>query len=255
MDKNTIIGSAIGSKKFNHKNVRKPSKTKEKTFNKKKNKRYLWSNALHVRFLIGMVDWAEKFAVTKKLHGYMGPVAQKLVTVDELGAHKLAARRACEEAREKLIVATNAQIIIDYDNQDKMYIPTTTTPSLCFTDFPVRSSIPPPVPAAVTAPVKQEGHVATSSRKRELKNNHSSTSRLSKKRKKHINSISASNTNEDNNTNHSLDGESARRGSQDHEAAKQLFEFLVPGSPPPLGYSQQNSNDGSPAQSRRHSQK
>jgi hypothetical protein len=37
-----------------------------------------------------------------------------------------------------------------------------------------------------------------------------------------------------------------RRGSVEHEAAKQLFDFQVPGSPHPNQYALPNSNFGSP---------
>ena len=225
----------------------------KKRGNKKNNKRYLWSNALHVRFLVAMVDWAEKFAEVSKLHSYMGSTAQKLVTEEQLKAHKDTAQHASRAARQQLIGDTDAQITRDYDSVDKTYTPTpTTVPPVCFTDFPVRSKVPPkPVPAVVnTAPPSTNSNKRTASASH--KKNNASTGRLSKKRKKNSTKKSSSSSSKSSQsatttTTTTTDSQPAvRRGSVEHEAAKQLFDFQVPGSPHPNQYALLNSNFGSP---------
>ena len=224
--------------------LKKPTKKKG---NKKNNKRYLWSNALHVRFLVAMVDWAEKFADLSKLHSYMGSTAQKLVTEEQLKAHKDTARHASSAARQQLIGDTDAQIKSDYDSVDKTYQPTpTTAPPVCFTDFPVRSKVPPkPVPALVNiAPPMTKSNKRTASASH--KKNGAAPARLSKKRKKNSTKKSSSSKTSQPATTTTTDSQAVRRGSVEHEAAKQLFDFQVPGSPHPNQYSLLNSNLGSP---------
>ena len=124
----------------------KPTKKAKKP----RNKRYLWSNALHVRFLIAMVDWAEKNADVTKLHTLMGAVGQKLCTEKELATHKATAGRLNAPIRADFIALTDAQITADYNNPEKMHQPSSTTPTpVCFTDFPVRPYVPAPAPPFV----------------------------------------------------------------------------------------------------------
>ena len=186
-----------------------PSSSSSSTENKRGKKikqRYLWSNALHVRFLIAMVDWAEKNADIKKLHSYLGETAQQLITLDELKAHKQLAHRSSASARAQIVAQVDTQVTKDYDHVDKIHKAGPNAPAaLCFTDFPVQTRVPPRLPDPEPVEVVPAPARKTTARRRTKQKQSSSSSSSSAQ-------------------------PAVRRGSQDHEAAKQLFDFLVPGS-------------------------
>ena len=210
----------------------------------KRNKRYLWSNALHVRFLIAMVDWAEKNAKLTDLHGYMGEIGKKCVTKEELKAHKEIAARFNAPVRAEYVQQLNTQIESDYDNPEKMHkpLPNSAAP-VCFTDFPVCARLPPPVPALVkTVSSNKRRATAAPQKTKKKKSKQTSTSTTSTSTSTSTSTTCSSSDNKaadvaahlyassSSTTSTTPTHPSSRRGSQDHEAAKQLFDFLVPGS-------------------------
>jgi type IV secretory pathway VirB10-like protein len=182
-----------------------------------------------------MVDWAEKNADITKLHSYLGKTAQQLITLDELKAHKQLAHRSSASARAQIVAQVDTQVTKDYDHVDKIHKAGPNAPAaLCFTDFPVQTRVPPPLPDPEPVEVVPAPARKTTARRRTKQKQSSSASSSTPDTSASSASSASSSTSSSPPSTSSSSSSSAppavRRGSQDHEAAKQLFDFLVPGS-------------------------
>ena len=118
---------------------------------RKHSKRYQWSNALHVRFLLAMCDWAIENADASRLLPFMGEMANALMTPDEVMHHLKDYAERSKVTRSQIVAACDRQVAEDYakgrykpplrkDNE------AATSCQLCFTSWPVPCKPMPKLP-------------------------------------------------------------------------------------------------------------
>ena len=112
-----------------------------------RSKRFNWSNALHVRFLIATMDWAIAKVDAEKLLNSMGEPMKSLLSTEDLKIHLKRYSEASAAERKAIINLSESMVKEDYKNNGVYVVPLKSekkVEQLKFTEYPITFR---PVPA------------------------------------------------------------------------------------------------------------